>query len=154
MFHIVILFLITLCVQGERHLLCSSEMSEIWYSYSGGFDEVSATISPCFYSRLTQFSIKYKAIPRFDMVNIYYNFYMVYENHKVLEMSGSVCDEAIEDLTICGILKGETISQEISVYTGPYELSQGTYEAVIKIFHMGNNMQEPLFTSNATVSIK
>ncbi|KAL0966102.1 hypothetical protein UPYG_G00290960 [Umbra pygmaea] len=137
---------------GQRKYICSSDIMEAWYTWSGLVYDFSASVSPCTYgTKMVQ--VNYTVIPMVEIRRFGYKVDVWYNNQKYLELVE--VDNVCQDLKICNIIKGESLDDSIDFVFKHRDmmLKKGIYEIFIKLWILDNTQTVENISGSANITI-
>lgn len=130
------------------HRACSSGGLEVFYQSCDPLQDFGLSIDQCARHIQPSLNIKFGIILREDISKLFLDIALVSGSTSFLNFSYPICEEDLPKFSFCGRRKGEQI-----YYAGPvnnlgFDVPQGEYRALLKLYNENHAM---VACANATV---
>ncbi|KAG7319414.1 hypothetical protein KOW79_016557 [Hemibagrus wyckioides] len=136
---------------AEQKLLCSSDSMSLWWEYQGPLYHLSISTGPCT-NGMDIIKANYTLITKFAVSRAGYTVTVFYRNQLWVEFFQPPLP--CTDLKICNIVKGETLSETLSLPINPYNAAEGEYYVCGHLNIIDDLEREINISINATVHVR
>ncbi|XP_030071500.1 lymphocyte antigen 96 isoform X1 [Microcaecilia unicolor] len=158
MFYLILLTLFAFLYTkaSEKHMLCDSSRTKVWYSICDNINKhsVSASIDPCTFSQGFKFNFSFSWIPRHDLINLHATVDVWYKSLKVNGNVYILCTGTDDVYIYCGTLKGETITLTKEIRFTKIKLEPGVYTIFAQLITVDQEEEIVSLCVNATLLLK
>ncbi|TSN21207.1 hypothetical protein Baya_9282 [Bagarius yarrelli] len=147
--------IVVLCLSvrsfAKQQLLCSSNSMSIWWEYEGPLYYFSISTDPCT-NRMNRINANYTLITKFSIARAGYTVIVYYRNQMWMELVQPPI--TCTDLNICNIVKGEMLSESLSLPINPYNAAEGEYRFYGFLNIIDDLNREISISINATIRVR
>ncbi|KAK2868616.1 hypothetical protein Q7C36_000487 [Tachysurus vachellii] len=115
---------LTVTNSAEQQLLCSSDSMTVWWEYEGPLYHFTVSTEPCS-NGMDVINANYTLVTKFSVARAGYTITCYYRNQLWVEFSQPAVP--CTDLKICNIVKGETLTETLSLPINPFNFPEGEY---------------------------
>ncbi|NXX52950.1 LY96 protein, partial [Scopus umbretta] len=119
---------------GVSEFLCTSSDLELSYTFCDSTDhDFMFNVTPCSTMRTT-WKASLTWIPRSDVIFLKTVFKVWYDGGEALQWKEVLCSGADDEYSVCGMLKGETVTSTFDIKGVRTKFPKGSYIVVLQGF--------------------